>query len=32
MKNVAAVGITGGMRVTVDVVCMERDMVTEDGF
>jgi len=32
MKNVVAVGIIGGVRTTVDVVCMERDTVTEDGF
>jgi len=32
MKNVAAAGITGDMRTTVDVVCMERGTVTEDGF
>ena len=31
MKNVAAVDITGDMRTTVDVACMERDTVTEDG-
>ena len=30
--NVVAACIIGGMRVTVGVVCMERDTVTGDGF
>jgi len=32
MMNVVAEDITTGTKVIADVVCMERDTVTEDGF
>jgi len=32
MRNAVVAYIIGDMRVIVDVVCMERDTVTEDAF